>query len=129
MARGWPIAAKKVGDLSSRAENTTELSAVQQCYYLPVLDQLQLQHNRKAAESSRTMRYYFHLVSSMGNIPDSEGVEVASLSHAKTQALMAIEELRSEEDATDDEWVGWRLEVTDASGHLMMVFDLGNGLS
>ena len=41
---------------------------------------------------------------------------------------MAIEELRSEEDATDD-WVGWRLEVTDASGRLMMVFDLGHGLS
>ena len=84
---------------------------------------------REAAESSRTMRYYFHLVSNMGNIPDSEGVEVASLSHAKTQALMAIEELRSEEDATDDDWVGWRLEVTDASGRLMMVFDLGHGLS
>jgi hypothetical protein len=75
------------------------------------------------------MRYYFHLVSSMGRIPDSEGVEVASLSHAKLQALQAIEELRSEDDTTDEDWIGWRLEVTDASGQLMMVFDLGNGLS
>jgi hypothetical protein len=75
------------------------------------------------------MRYYFHLVSSMGKIPDSEGVEVASLGHAKTQALMAIEELRSEDDTMDEDWIGWRLEVTDSSGQLMMVFDLGHGLS
>lgn len=86
-------------------------------------------HVTEAAGMSRNMRYYFHLVSSMGKIPDSEGVEVASLGQAKAQALQAIEELRGEEDATDDDWTGWRLEVTDATGQLMMVFELGNGLS
>jgi len=81
------------------------------------------------AEPSFKTRYYFHLVSSTGRITDDEGVEAASLNQAKSQALMAIDELRAEEDTIDDDWIGWRLEVTDPSGDLVMVFDLGHSFS
>jgi len=71
------------------------------------------------------MRYYFNLVNALERIPDSEGVEAASLFQAEEQALTAIEELRYEDGDTSLSWAGWRLEVTDASGALMLCLDLG----
>jgi hypothetical protein len=42
------------------------------------------------------MRCYFHLVNGHETIPDDMGVEVSDLDDAKTQALIAIHEIREE---------------------------------
>ncbi len=75
------------------------------------------------------MRYYFNLTNRMETIPDTEGVEAETLLLAQDQALKAIQELREEDDTAEQDWAGWRMEVTNPAGELMLVFDLGHSLS
>jgi hypothetical protein len=70
------------------------------------------------------MRCYFHLLSPYGMIRDDVGVEVTDMRMAEAEALKAIEEIRQEDNCTDKEWQGWRLNVTDCSGHLLLSISL-----
>jgi hypothetical protein len=70
------------------------------------------------------MRCYFHLLSPYGMIRDDAGVEVADMRMAEAEALKAIEEMRQEDNEADEEWQGWRLNVTDCSGHLLLSISL-----
>ena len=71
-------------------------------------------------------RYYFHLVSEHEVILDEEGVEVADLAEAGTEALKAIEEFRRESPSAAKGWEGWWLEVTDASGAVVFSISLND---
>jgi hypothetical protein len=61
-------------------------------------------------------RYYFHLTNGKALIRDEEGTEVSSMQSALIAAMDIIEELRAEDPSEADEWLGWRLEIVDASG-------------
>jgi hypothetical protein len=39
-------------------------------------------------------------------------------------AMEAVEELRAQAPASSDEWMGWRLEIVDASGRALQVLPL-----
>jgi hypothetical protein len=72
------------------------------------------------------MRCYFHLVNSSGMIRDDIGVEVSNIAAAETEALRAIDEMRQEDEQSEEEWQGWRLSVTDGSGWVVMSIPLGS---
>ena len=65
------------------------------------------------------MRCYFHLVNSHEEIPDDEGIEVPDLEHAKAQAMLAIDDLRTEAIEVGASWQGWRLDITDPFGRVL----------
>jgi hypothetical protein len=70
------------------------------------------------------MRCYFHLVSYHDAILDETGVEVADLEAAEAEARRAIQELREEDNAADEDWQGWQINVTHWSGHVLLSIPL-----
>ena len=69
-------------------------------------------------------RYYFHLTNGEASIRDEEGTEVSSMQSALISAMEMIEELRAEDPSAADEWLGWWLEVVDASGRTVHTMPL-----
>lgn len=69
------------------------------------------------------MHCYFHLVHTHERILDETGIEVSDLEAAHYYALKAIQELRQEGDEETD-WNGWQLQVTDASGRILLEIPL-----
>jgi hypothetical protein len=70
------------------------------------------------------MRCYFHLVNSHEVIPDEDGVEILDLEKARDFAMRAIEELREEAIQAGTSWQGWRLDVVDPSGGILLSIPL-----
>jgi hypothetical protein len=70
------------------------------------------------------MRCYFHLVNSHEEILDDEGIEVLNLEDVKAQALVAIEDIREEAIQLDASWRGWRLDIVDPSGRVLLSIPL-----
>jgi hypothetical protein len=70
------------------------------------------------------MRYFFHLVDAHGSILDEDGVEVADMGQLRAHAEKAVEDLRSEDPSIATDWKGWRLEVTDTSGAVLLTIKL-----
>jgi hypothetical protein len=55
---------------------------------------------------------------------DCQGIETCDIQEAEVQALMAIRELRQETDGIDEDLKGWRLDVADASGVILLSIPL-----
>ena len=53
-----------------------------------------------------------------------EGVEVTNVEDLRTHVVTAIRELRLEDAFAAKGWRGWRLEVTDRSGTVLLTADL-----
>jgi hypothetical protein len=70
------------------------------------------------------MRCYFHLVSSHESIPDDIGIEVSDLAMAEEMALQAIEGIREEAIQQGASWQGWRLDIVDRSGRVLLSIPL-----
>lgn len=70
------------------------------------------------------MRCYFHLVNGQETIPYDIGVEVSDITAVHHLARHAIHELRAEADRVDEEWQGWRLNVVDPSGGVLLSISL-----
>lgn len=70
------------------------------------------------------MRCFFHLVNGHETILDDEGVEVSNLETAQLFALQAIEDVRNEAIQVDASWQGWRLDVVDPSGKVLLTIPL-----
>ena len=71
------------------------------------------------------MRCFFNLVSAHSSIPDSEGFEVADMEELRADVSKAIEEMRLGEPDAARDWNGWRMEVTDSAGAILLTIDLG----
>jgi hypothetical protein len=69
------------------------------------------------------MRCYFHLSDGHSLISDDEGIEVADLDEARSEAMKAIEEFRAEAAAAEHR-TGWRMDITDESGTIFLSIDL-----
>jgi len=74
------------------------------------------------------MRCYFHLVNSHEFIPDDTGVEILDLTTARDFALQAIEDIREEAIQTGASWQGWRLDVVNPSGEVLLSIPLESAL-
>jgi hypothetical protein len=72
------------------------------------------------------MRLYFHLTNGRDVVRDEDGIDVADVDAARREAQQAVEELRQEKDFDRRTWNGWRLEVTDASGVVLVRIGLSS---
>lgn len=70
------------------------------------------------------MHCYFHLVNGHDIIRDDTGVEVPCLRTAQDHALQAIDELREEAIQAGALWQGWRLDIADPSGSILLSIPL-----
>jgi hypothetical protein len=72
------------------------------------------------------MRYYFNLVSACETIPDRVGIELADAPAQVLEALIldALAHLRDEDGEQAKQWMGWMLEICDASRVVVLMFDL-----
>ncbi|EIM26871.1 DUF6894 family protein [Microvirga lotononidis] len=70
------------------------------------------------------MRCYFHLVNSHEFIGDDTGVEILDLATARGFALQAIEDIREEAIQVGASWQGWRLDVVNPSGEVLLSIPL-----
>ena len=71
------------------------------------------------------MHCYFHLVKGEAVLSDDTGVPVSSIEMARGEALRAIREMLQEDPDAPDEWSGWRLDVVDTGGNVLVSIDLG----
>jgi hypothetical protein len=72
------------------------------------------------------MRLFFHLTNGRDLIRDEDGIDVSDLEWAKREAQMTVDEMRKEEGFDPSSWNGWRLEVTDTAGTVLMWISLGD---
>ena len=70
------------------------------------------------------MRLYFHFTNGREVLTDVQGIEVVDLEEARRDALSTITEMRSDNQATGQDWSGWTLRVVDASGTVVFTIDL-----
>ena len=70
------------------------------------------------------MRCYFHLVNGHELIADDTGVEILDLTAARDFALQAIADIREEAIQAGASWQGWRLDVVDPSGNVLLSIPL-----
>lgn len=70
------------------------------------------------------MRLYFHLKDGDDTIRDLAGVEVNDVGQAHVEALQALRELQEEQGSPANDWSGWTLQITDASGTVVLSIDL-----
>ena len=70
------------------------------------------------------MRYFFNLVRAHESMLDTEGVEVTSIEDLRAEVAAAIGEVRRADPSATTMWRGWRLEVTDRSGTVLLTINL-----
>jgi hypothetical protein len=70
------------------------------------------------------MRCYFHFVNGNETVRYDRGVEVSDIVAVQHLAQHAIHELRAEADRVNEEWRGWRLNVVDLSGGVLLSISL-----
>ncbi len=70
-------------------------------------------------------RYFFHLVSDDEVIPDEEGIDLWNDDGTLLHIIKAVNDLLREGLPLDD-WQGWRLEVMDGTGRLVVCIPLAD---
>ena len=70
------------------------------------------------------MRCCFHLVNGHEGILDDVGIEVSDLNTAAEMARQAIDDIRSEALELGASWQGWRLDIVDPSGQILLSIPL-----
>ena len=70
------------------------------------------------------MRCFFNLVDGHSCMLDPEGVEVVDLAELRAEVTKAIDEIRQADPGAPRDWNGWRMEVTDPKGAILLTVDL-----
>jgi hypothetical protein len=70
------------------------------------------------------MRCYFHLVNSHEEILDEKGIEVSDFESMECFALQALHEIREQAIQLGASRQGWRLEVVDQAGSVLLTIPL-----
>ena len=70
------------------------------------------------------MRCYFHLVNGDETILYEVGIAVSELATAQAMALQAIGDIRNEALELGASWQGWRLDIVDPSGRVLLTIPL-----
>jgi hypothetical protein len=66
------------------------------------------------------MHYYFHLVSSQQIILDTTGVEISDPATVQCMVHRLIHEVQQESVETTKDWQGWRINVEDSCGNVVL---------
>ena len=74
------------------------------------------------------MHYYFHLVSSQQIILDTTGVEISDPATVQYMVRRLIHEVQQESDQITKDWQGWRIDVEDPSGNVVLSVPLDTKL-
>jgi hypothetical protein len=70
------------------------------------------------------MRLFFNLTNGSEVIRDDDGIDVADLASARHEVDAVIADLRRERDFDPQDWSGWRFEVMDRSGFVLLCVPL-----
>ena len=70
------------------------------------------------------MRCYFHLMNSHEAILDDTGIQVSDVETMECHALQAIHDIRQEAEQIGADWQGWRLDIMDCSGRVLLSIPL-----
>jgi hypothetical protein len=70
------------------------------------------------------MHYYFHLVSSQQIILDTTGVEISESATVQWMVRRLIHEVQQESDQITKDWQGWRINVEDSCGNVVLSVSL-----
>ena len=65
------------------------------------------------------MRIYFNLVRGTEILEDEDGFDLADLRSAHVEAVEALRDLKRAEPSASADWIGWRLDIVDASGAVL----------
>ena len=75
------------------------------------------------------MRGYLNLANTHQTLPDRHGVEVCDLDQVRALVHEVATEMIQQGEAEARDWRGWRIEVTDASGAVLLTIRLDALLS
>jgi len=94
----------------------------------------QLSPNQAQWQPGRTksmddMRLYFDLRDKKYTLPDVHGVEVSDLDQARRVALTMLQKLRRKDPSVAQDWSGWRIDVVDAAGAVVLSIQLDSAES
>jgi hypothetical protein len=70
------------------------------------------------------MRCYVHLVNGDEAILDGVGIEVSDLATVQEMALQALDDIRNEALELGASWQGWRLDIAEPSGRVLLSIPL-----
>ena len=70
------------------------------------------------------MRYFFNLANAQDFKADEDGVEVADPAKLRATVTQYIEEVLLADPAAARHWRGWRLEVAEPSGAVLLSINL-----
>jgi hypothetical protein len=70
------------------------------------------------------VRLYFHLTDGSNTIRDETGIEVVDLDAARSELQEITAEMLQSGDFDPSEWIGWRFEVTNSAGVVVMTCSL-----
>ncbi len=74
------------------------------------------------------MRYYFHLASSQQIILDTSGVVISHPATVQSTVRRLIHKVQHEADQITTNWQGWRIDVEDSSGNVVLSVPLDTTL-
>ena len=72
------------------------------------------------------MRCFFNLIDGHSSMLDPQGVEIADMEELRSEVAKAIAEMRHVDPAAARDWRGWRMEVTDPEGAVLLTVDLNH---
>jgi len=75
----------------------------------------------------RPSRYFFNITNGREIIPDVDGIELADINSVMVYVFEMIDQMKSEPDASREDWLGWRLEIADTSGRRVHSVPLDKG--
>ena len=75
---------------------------------------------------STPSRYFFNLTNGREIISDTDGIELSDINAVMAYVFEMIDQVKSEPDTSEDDWMGWRLEIADASGRRVHSVPLDN---
>ena len=75
------------------------------------------------------MRCYLHLADAHQTLPDRHGMEVRDLDQVRALVHEVATEMIQQGEAEARDWRGWRIEVADASGAVLLTIRLDALLS
>ena len=70
--------------------------------------------------------YFFHLHNANDVILDKKGVEVQRLDEVGAALVEVLKEMERDQQLNMPERAGWQVRVTDTTGNLVMMVDLGD---
>ena len=114
-----PVFEPAVGSTIPPREYEGEQPVIQSVTYSLLLAGRSCRTLSTCSGGGQHLRIYFHLKNAHEAIHDPDGIEVADLEEALTEAIKAIEEVLRQDPCVAGSWSGWTLDVAERSGAVL----------